>query len=125
MKKFFPILLVSFVFFASCQKPETYPIIPSIKYKEFLLKDTIDALDNHIKKGTLVFSFVDGDGDIGLTEQDTVAPYDSTYFYDLFIQGYYYQNGVAIADSPQVPLYYRIPYVEPQGQNKVYRCRQK
>ncbi len=115
-------IVLLFVLSASfCERPETYSEIPSIKFKEFILKDTIDALDNPIKKGTLVFTFIDGDGDIGLMPQDTTYPFDSTHYYNLFLDGYYYENGVVVADSPSVPLYYRVPYIEPQGQNKVLK----
>ncbi len=105
----------------TCKRPVEYPPEPTISFKSFTVKDTIDALDNQIKKGTLAFTFIDGDGDIGLKPEDTVPPYDSTYYYNLFLQGYYYQNGAIVADSPAVPLYYRIPYIEPQGQNKVLK----
>jgi len=125
MKSLLSILLSASLFVlltsTTCKRPEQYPIIPQISFKSFTVKDTIDALDNNIKKGTLAFTFIDGDGDIGLKPEDTVPPYDSTYYYNLFLQGYYYDNGVVTADTPAVPLYYRIPYIEPQGQNKVLK----
>ena len=119
-------ILFSFVFLimltsTTCKRPVTYPPVPSIRFKSFTVTDTTDALDNTIKKGTLAFTFIDGDGDIGLRPEDTVPPYDSIYYFNLFLQGYYYQNGTVFADSPAVPLYYRIPYIEPQGQNKVLK----
>ncbi len=122
MKQSFAIILFFFLLaIFSCKRPQTYPIVPHITFKNFIVKDTVDILDNNIKKGTLIFSFVDGDGDIGLQEGDTLPPYDSTYFYNLFLEGYYYENGIIHKDTSSVPLYFRIPYVEPQGQNKVLK----
>jgi len=122
-------LLILFILYVllidSCKKPKVYSDIPEIKFEEFILKDTVDPLDNPVKKGILEFSFIDGDGDIGLQESDTVYPFDSTHFYNLFLDEYYYENGNVVADTPTVPLYYRIPYIEPQGQNKVLKGKIK
>ena len=125
MKAYLFILSFSIIIFiftsTSCKRPVEYSPIPQISFKSFIVKDTIDVLGNNIKKGTLSFTFIDGDGDIGLLPEDTVYPYDSIYYFNLFLQGFFYQNGQIIADSPSVPLYYRIPYIEPQGQNKVLK----
>ena len=117
---------IAFIFliimaFTGCQKPKKYSDIPAITFSDFILKDTIDALDNPVLRGTLVFDFVDGDGDIGLMENDTTAPYDSTYFYNLYITEYYAVNDSFVESNPVVPYHYRIPYVAATGQNKTLK----
>ncbi len=113
------LLLIGFM--TDCKKIHVYPNIPAITYDDFTIKDTIDALDNHIYQGTLSFDFVDGDGDIGLRDADTTAPFDSTYYYDLYITEFYAQNDTFFQSDPVVPLNYRIPYVAATGQNKTLK----
>ncbi len=114
------ILLISTAFIY-CKKPKKYSDIPAITYKNIILKDTIDALDNPVLRATLIFDFVDGDGDIGLMESDTIAPFDSIYFYNLYITEYYAVNDSFVESDPVVPYHYRIPYVAATGQNKTLK----
>lgn len=105
----------------SCLKTETYPEIPEIKYQSFLLRDTTDLLGNKGLVGILVFSFVDGDGDIGLKQPpDSIEPGDPEYS-NLFFTMFDMQDGILVEigdDELEFPLYYRIPYLEPQGMDK-------
>lgn len=79
--------IISFVLLAllvsnSCLDDEVYPIIPEIQFEDFvLLKNTTTGLYD---RGVLKFSFKDGDGDIGLKQADTAAPYDFNLFINLF-----------------------------------------
>lgn len=102
---------------SSCRKTETYPEIPEIEYKSFFFRDTIDELGNEGLVGRLTFSFVDGDGDIGLKQPpDTINPGDPEYS-NLFFTMFDLQNGILVEigeDELEFPLYYRIPYLEPQ-----------
>jgi hypothetical protein len=104
----------------SCRKPENYSEIPEIEYLSFFIRDTTDLLGNRGLVGELTFSFVDGDGDIGLRQPaDTVDPEDPDYT-DLFFTMYVMQNGVLTEldeNDLQFPLNYRIPYLEPEGQD--------
>ncbi|MDX1349075.1 MAG: hypothetical protein R3279_02445 [Putridiphycobacter sp.] len=71
----FLILVVS-VALNSCFKKENYPIEPVVAFDTFIV-------DANTGKAQIVFEFTDGDGDIGLLESDTLAPYDkagSNYF---------------------------------------------
>jgi len=113
--------LLLFLFLTNCKKPQVYPDTPQINFTKFLLKDTIDILDNPIKQGTLAFSFIDGDGDIGLHPYDTTAPYDSIYFYNLYLTLYSKENGKFEKVDLPFPLRYRIPYVAKEGQNKTLK----
>ena len=103
----------------SCKKIESLPEIPSISFKSFILIDTIDALGNEGKIGELTFDFEDGDGDIGLTQPDSLSV-DSTNF-NLFFTLFGKIDGEFIEVSEndlETPLNYRIPYIEKEGQNK-------
>ena len=115
----FGVLLV-FVLF-SCGKIETLPAIPSIKFTNFQIFDTIDILGNTAKGGRLKFDFEDGDGNVGLPAPVEGQQQDST---NLFFTLYRVRNGVetlAAADDPLKPSNYRIPFMEKTGQNKILR----
>ncbi|MDX2443808.1 MAG: hypothetical protein QNK30_08405 [Bacteroidales bacterium] len=104
----------------SCRKPENYSVIPEIEYMSFSIRDTTDLLGNKGLVGELKFSFVDGDGDIGLRQPaDSVDPEDPDNT-DLFFTMYVMKNGILTEldeDDLQFPLNYRIPYLEPEGQD--------
>ena len=76
---------------SACRKPEQYSIIPKIKLISF--EKYID------KSAQLVFSFQDGDGDLGLNDNDIMKPpFDSTSYYHYnFICDYYEKrNGIFV-----------------------------
>ena len=114
------LVLASFLF-PQCQKIENYPDEPQIEFLEAVVKDSMDVLDNKIKHVTLKFRVIDGDGDIGLNEYDTLGPYsrDSAYYYNLFIIEYEKKGEefVEVKDN-EFPRNYRIPDLTPEGQNK-------
>jgi hypothetical protein len=65
-------------------------------------------------KGVLKFSFIDGDGDIGLKSSDTSAAYK----YDLFINYYEKQKGVfKLMELPDITFNSRIPYIESNSED--------
>ncbi|HBF87741.1 MAG TPA: hypothetical protein DDX39_03780 [Bacteroidales bacterium] len=108
----------------SCKAPEVYPDEPEITFKEIIVKDTSDLL-NDIKMVKIIFSLIDGNGDIGLDESDTIAPYNqgSIYYYNLYVSFFEKHDGIfeEITDL-QVPYYYRIPNVSKEGQNKTLKA---
>ncbi|MCX6232841.1 MAG: hypothetical protein NTZ33_15020 [Bacteroidetes bacterium] len=117
---FFVVVLVILSFF-SCKKEQDYPIIPTIEYKEFLY-------DNSQQQGFFIFKFTDGDGDIGLKQNDTYPPYDtSSYYYNnFFIHVYERINGVykpfvlfnpTTQQNDTIVFKYRIPYITPVSIN--------
>ncbi|MBI5219677.1 MAG: hypothetical protein HY958_12175 [Bacteroidia bacterium] len=112
-----PAVVIGFVF--SCRKPKKYSDIPEIHYKSFYLRDTNDQLNN-VKMGTLTFSFIDGDGDIGLRQGDTFPPYDSSK-YNLFTTLFQKTDSgfeEIHLDNPN----YRLPYIDvSEGQNKTVK----
>ena len=81
------IIVVFLIFIASC-KPESmqYSDIPALNFNKVdqILFNGKDSIVN------IYVNYSDGDGDIGLNTNDTLAPYNfgSKYFHNLFIEIY-------------------------------------
>lgn len=117
----FFILFSGWVLFFSCRRIESYPVEPSIKFKSFTLRDTIEPLlEIPGKIGELVFSFVDGDGDIGLPQSDSTTKDSVNLFFTLYekIDGEFLKVD---EDDLETPIDYRIPFIEMEGQNKTLK----
>jgi hypothetical protein len=109
------------ILLTGCPEIQTLPDTPRIEFESFTLSEKTDDLGNEIILGELVFLFEDGDGDIGLPANDSIAPDDSSE-YNLFLMMFkkidleYVEVG---KEELGAPLFYRIPYIEPrEGQNK-------
>jgi hypothetical protein len=85
----------------TCKKSEIYPSVPQIEYKSYyLILDDINPSDTMMG---IVFGYKDGDGDIGLNDQDTFPPFNSVtdennkelnpYHYNVYIEYWALQNG--------------------------------
>lgn len=96
---------------AGCLRTEEFPKEPIITFK---------SLDVHGDSASLTISFTDGDGDIGLGQGDTLAPYNpgSQWFYNFFVDYFELVDGEWVERTFAVPLYYRIPVITSTGQNK-------
>jgi len=111
-----PIVIILALIFTSCEPFEKISEVPEIHFKEYKLYDGIDTLDNPIKIGELVFTFVDGDADIGVNTKDEK---------NLFLLPYEKSDGVY--DSIDAITYgreYSILYNEKltrTGQNKTIK----
>jgi len=105
-------IFVLLVILVSCIKREEYPLEPYIEYKDFYL--TIDTITN-IKTAYIVFSFTDGDGDIGLSPSDTIYPYHSggDYYYNFFIKFFKKDNNEFVEFPVNPPFNGRIPLINP------------
>jgi hypothetical protein len=124
MKKIIYFLCLISFFSISCRKPEKVSIIPEIKFISVPTKDTADQLGNPIRRASLNFSLIDGDGDIGLNDYDTVSPYNpgSVYYNNIYIDLYTKVNGQMTLIPLQTPFYFRTPYIQPKGIDKVLQC---
>lgn len=82
---------------AGCRKTVDYPIEPQISYEGF--KYVTDENGNYTGQGVLTFSYIDGDGDLGLDDSDTLSPFGfgEQYYYNLIIEYRKYQNGAFVA----------------------------
>lgn len=110
----FKTCVISLVFVlgnSGCLKIEELPDTPILKYNGFVVQgDTL---------GILQLSFQDGDGDVGLNPGDTVGPFhrDSIFYHNLFLDYFELVNGTWVKLDVSVPFYYRIPQLDPVGQN--------
>lgn len=91
---------------SGCRKVTEYPPEPEIEFKDFLQFGSDSA--------QLIISFTDGDGDIGLRDADTAAPYD----YNLFLTYYEMQDGAWIQPVLAAPFWYRIPILRKSDSEK-------
>jgi hypothetical protein len=117
--KFFLFIFFLTSLFISCLKAGKFPKEPSISFISFTpLSDS----------GVLVISFTDGDGNIGLAENDTAGIFSSTqkYHHNLFVEywekidGLGWQQGKNFAGDDIIFLY-RIPVLTPNGKNKALK----
>jgi hypothetical protein len=115
-------LIILFIFSFGCTKENKYPIEPHIDLISF---DKITDSLGIDQQGVIGLSFTDGDGDIGLTNDQNTG----NFKYNLFIKYFEKKNGKfqeiilttpnAITGKPDTLLFNgRIPYVTPQGRIK-------
>lgn len=99
-KILFILLLVAVLQFPSCQKGDKFPDYPIIEYDSFLLE--LNNTTGITERGVLIFSYTDGNGDLGLNPGDTLPPYErgGPYYYNLIINYFEKQNGEFV----EVPL---------------------
>jgi hypothetical protein len=110
----------------SCQQEEIYSVIPAITYKGFVKHKSIFARDSALK---LTLTYTDGDGDLGLTQDDTLPPFDksSFYYYNMYVYYYEYIDGqfqqVTLNDfsTDTIRFKYRFPNLTPTTDNKAIR----
>lgn len=90
-----------------CAKKETFPSEPVISLVSFTpMQDSAQ----------FVFSFTDGEGDIGLGDADTAKPFD----YNCFVKYYEKSKGIFEEVTLPAPFNYRIPKVN-NGKAKATR----
>lgn len=122
LNRFFSILFLFAVLLTAqgCLKRETYPIEPHIEFVNFIKYQNEEGIDT---KGTLIFSFTDGDGDIGLSAGDTLPPFhkEGDYHYNMYIFYKEMQNGVLTEVNLPLPFHLRLPVITPSGNNKAIK----
>ncbi|HEY9113418.1 MAG TPA: hypothetical protein VIN10_01880 [Bacteroidales bacterium] len=99
-KILFILFLIALQEFPSCQKIEEFPDYPIIKYENFLLE--MNTTTGITERGVLIFSYTDGNADLGLKSRDTFPPFNpgSPYYYNLIINYFEQINGEFV----EVPL---------------------
>jgi hypothetical protein len=120
MKRFLNLILIvciAFTIFLSCEKTESYPPVPEIKFTKYRVYDTAYSSGFNQRNVAISFDFVDGDGDIGDTTEG---------LNNLFFSRFEQRNGEFInVDSLLVDsIRYRIPFAEimkREGQNKTLK----
>ena len=109
IKIFLFISIVSVITLQSCFEFENYPPEPEITFMEFTFIDSIGF--NHILRGELKFSFVDGDGNIGFG-LDT--PVQNT----IFIKKYQIINNKSVPIDLAIEPNYAIQKFSTSGDRK-------
>ena len=112
--------IISFAVLASlssCIQFQNFPVEPHIEFVSFNKIATTSGVDN---QGTLVLSFTDGDGDLGLYDNQTLPPYDTTsqYYYNIFIKYFEKQNGEYKEIELTPSNNGRFPNITPEGEKK-------
>jgi len=87
---------VIIVFVVSCIKPPNFPVEPNITFKLMSTNSVNEFADSIV----VTFEYEDGDGDLGVTADDTTT---DVFFMDSRT-GFIYE--------------YRLPYIEPKSKNK-------
>jgi hypothetical protein len=122
MKKWFAFLLAAGIFacISSCTKEEVFPPEPAIEFMSFDKVVNSSGVDN---EAILKISFTDGDGDLGLGDADTSAPYNigSLYYYNYIISYYEKQHGVFTLVTLPGTYNSRIPLIAGYNYNKGLR----
>jgi hypothetical protein len=110
---------------SSCLKPVSYPDEPILETISYTING--DSL-------VLSVTFTDGDGDVGLNDNDTTDPYNpaSFYHFNFYVEYYELMNGswvkgtqdpagqnFPLADT--INFSYRIKNLTPVGQNKTLK----
>jgi hypothetical protein len=112
--------LLTAVLFTACREDEVYPIEPVIAFESFTKIDNGTPID---QEGILTISFTDGDGDIGLKEEDTIAPFDlgSPYYYNFYIDYYEKLNDTFVKVDLPSEFHARIPFVDADLASEGYK----
>jgi len=100
-----------------CIKKESFSDIPAIDFQNFF---NVFDTGQFAKRGILTISYQDGNGDIGLSDGDTLSPYqkNGSYYYNLVIIYYEKQKGIFKQTNPFFPLSARIPLLTPDDPNQ-------
>lgn len=93
----------------SCKKPQIYSPIPEIKHVSTDVSTAKDTLGNRIYKVSVRFSFVDGDGDLGLSPSDTLDDFGpgKDYYYNLKFH-FFEKIDDQFIENTNVKPYYRF-----------------
>ncbi len=99
MKNRFVAFLILLLGLVSCQEEMDFPIEPAITYQGMsFLMDADSTLTGDV---VLSIGYTDGDGDLGLDDSDSLAPFGpgDPYYYNLFID-YLRWDGSSFVETP-------------------------
>lgn len=107
------IFLALGIIFFSCNELDKYSEIPEIEFSGYTV-DYEYANGEILKKNvTIQFSILDGDGDVGLLPEDTVAPYKDSLASNFFATIFVRKNHKWVSGDQlnYLPIRYRMPYM--------------
>jgi len=108
------IIIVVLIFVFSCKKPSNYPDTPQIDFYKLYIVDSIDTLGNPTKYQFINFRVIDGDGNVGVKQEDSTI--------NLFIKLFKKTNGAYEEFVSEPPLNFRIPYTDPVGLDDFFKA---
>ena len=104
---------------SGCGPIDSYSEIPEIKFKEIVVEERLDTLGNKMKMAILTFSFIDGDGDLGVRPIDVIMDERISKIYYTWEQkmpdGEYKQYQFANGETTMTS---DIPYSEVMNKNE-------
>ncbi len=117
---YFLVLIAIAMLLSSCLKVDDFPDEPIINFQ---------SLDQSPDSMIINFSFTDGDGNFGLEDGDTIAPFNvDPYKQNLIVNYFELQDGVWQRFGNDLPItspFYipgtfnqRVDWIRPTGQNK-------
>jgi hypothetical protein len=117
------ILSLLLLFMCGCKEEgRRFPIEPSLEFVRYMKTLTPDNRDSVV---VVTLRYTDGDGDIGLSDADTLPPFhfDGPNFYNLFVQYFVRRNGQLQARIDPLTLdtlhfNLRLPVITPSGPDK-------
>lgn len=111
------LLLPSLLWPASCRKFEEFPPEPEISFSDF--KVVVTPTGGFTGKGRLYITYRDGDGDIGLEQGDTLAPFQpgGDFYYNLIIRFSERRMGQMV-ERTDLNFSARIPPLIPKNQKR-------
>lgn len=92
-----------------CLPDPAFPLEPNLTFQSLSTREDGTA--------TLTLAFTDGDGNVGLTQADTLPPFCQTCEHHYNLVGQYEEWVDSVWRSPTllVPYAYRVPVAEPTG----------
>ncbi len=138
MRNIFIYSFIILVAVAGCRKTQEFPDEPVIEFKEIRKNADASGKDTSV---SLVFSFTDGDGDLGFQRNETGPPFVGEFYYNVICNLQQKLNGQFVAvtypsvdttitsngDTIYVPVNkpvqynYRLPFLEPSSKNKAIK----
>lgn len=113
----------SFLFLLACENVQDYPVEPYIEYKSHTAAIAFDAFGNKVKSVEIVFVLKDGDGDIGLSQDEAgTPPYVGEYINNLFPKLFAKEDSVFVEVEEILVENYTIPFIEPRGQHPALKA---
>jgi len=108
----------------SCERAQSYSEIPEIRFKSLIFDSVYTALEVFEKKAFLTFSFIDGDGDIGVRSFDYDSVSKIHYIWhkklpDKTYEPFQFPLTGTIADSTAIP--YNSVMNKDEAQNKTLK----
>ena len=113
-------VIIGLTFIVSCHEITQYSEIPAITYKSHIARDSFDILGNSTKFVELTFSIIDGDGDFGLADDDTLPPFDTIYNFNFF-PTLFAKNDTGFLEVSIAYPNFRIPFVQVEN-HKAYKA---